>query len=52
MVYFALLLLATCFSSIYSSHFRLKYYLLKKVIHAIGNIVVDCEISHYILKML
>jgi len=26
------------------------YYLLKKVIYAIGKIVVDCEISHYILK--
>jgi len=32
--------------------FRLKYYVLKKVIHTAGNIVVDCEISHYIIKIL
>jgi len=32
--------------------FRLKYYLLKKVIYAIVSIAVDCEISRYIFKML
>ena len=28
--------------------FRLKYYVLKKVRYTVDNIVVDCEISHYI----
>ena len=32
--------------------FRMKYYLLKKVIYTIDNIVVDCEISHYVFKIL
>jgi len=30
----------------------MKYYLLKKVIYTIGIIVVDCEISNYIFKIL
>jgi len=51
MVYFTLLLPATCFGSI-RAIFRLKYYLLTKAIYKIGNIVVDCEISHYVFKML
>jgi len=51
MVHFTLLLPTTCFGSI-RAIFRLKYYLLKKVIYTIGNIVVDCNISHYIFKML
>jgi len=49
MVYFTLLLSATCFGSI-RTVFKLRYYLLKKVIYTIGNIVVDCEISHYTFK--
>jgi hypothetical protein len=38
---FTLLLPATCFGSI-RAIFRLKYYLLKKVIYTVVNIVVDC----------
>jgi len=50
MVYFTLLLPATCFGSIYSCHLQAEVLFIKKVIYTIGNIVVNCEISHYIFK--
>jgi hypothetical protein len=52
-VYFTLLLPATCvcLSAVsIGTIFSLKYYLLMKVKHTVGSIVVDCEICIEYLK--
>jgi len=49
--YFTLLLSATCFRSLYQSHFQAEVLFTEEGEITIDNIVVDCEISRYISKI-
>jgi hypothetical protein len=49
---FTLLLPATCFGSLYRSHLQAELYFIKQAMYTIDSTVTDCEIWHYMFKIL